>query len=196
MSNQEQLIRTKERVRCLAEVYTAKREVKSMLDLVPQNIWNKIDSTFLEPSCGDGNFIEEILIRKLNTIKITKHFKKKQNHIEFDFLITISSIYGVDICPENIERCKNRVLNLVLDFYSNTLNTLKPTEKFIELLNFIINKNFICGDTINHPNKIFIYEWKRPVNFGFKPKIFSLNSLSEENPKPFKEEKIIFYMDL
>lgn len=84
----EQLIKSKERVRDLAEVYTAEREVRAMLDLVPEFSLNQ---TFLEPACGNGNFLIEILRRKLQAhaatrpyvdfhAKLTHHFHRILTH--------------------------------------------------------------------------------------------------------------------
>lgn len=57
-------IKSRKRVKDFAEVYTNEREVKAMCDLIPTEIWDNIESTFLEPACGNGNFLVEILARK------------------------------------------------------------------------------------------------------------------------------------
>ena len=186
----EVLIRSKERVKKLAEVYTAKKEVNAMLDLIPKETWDKIDSTFLEPSCGDGNFIEAIIIKKLEYLKKPKQIKKNQIQLEFDILTTISSVYGIDICEENVERCKSRILNLIQSYYSNHFKTINPTIQFEKLLAEIINVNYIAGDTLNESHNIFIVQWERPVNLFFRKKYFRLSELSNSNPKPYKQEKL------
>lgn len=185
----EVLIRSKERVKKLAEVYTAKKEVDAMLNLIPKETWDKIDSTFLEPSCGDGNFIEAIIIKKLEYLKKPKQIKKNQIQLEFDILTTISSVYGIDICAENVERCKARILNLIQSYYSNNFNTINPTIQFKKLLAEIINVNYIVGDTLNESHNIFIVQWERPVNLFFRKNYFRLSELSNPNPKPYKQEK-------
>ena len=63
------LVKSCERVRDLGEVFTPARVVKSMCNLIPKDIWDHVDTTFLEPSCGTGNFLAEILQRKLNNTK-------------------------------------------------------------------------------------------------------------------------------
>lgn len=89
-------VKSKERVADHGEVFTAEREVNAMLDLVKHETEN-IESTFLEPACGDGNFLAEILRRKLAVVK--KKYKKNPDEYEFWSVIALSSIYGVgSIC--------------------------------------------------------------------------------------------------
>lgn len=191
MIKKEKLIKSKERVKQLAEVFTAEKEVNAMLNLLPTHVWEKIDSTFLEPSCGDGNFIEAIVSKKLKSIKKPKQIKKNQCRLEYQILTTVSSVYGIDICPENIKECKKRVENLIKSFYSNNFNTITPSEDFKIFLNEIIDNNYIQGDTLNHPEKIIIVKWDRPVDFYFKKIMFKLSDLQNNNCKPYKQEKII-----
>ena len=61
----EKQIKSRKRVKEFAEVFNAEREVKAMCDLIPSETWEDITSTFLEPSCGTGNFLAEIYYRKL-----------------------------------------------------------------------------------------------------------------------------------
>ena len=78
-------VKSKQRVAEHGEVFTAEREVKAMCDLVSQEC-DRIDSRFLEPACGNGNFLAEILTRKLATVK--KLYKKKEsNCINYNILI-------------------------------------------------------------------------------------------------------------
>lgn len=91
-------IKTKDRVRELGEVFTNEREVNAMLDLIPNLT---IDMTFLEPTCGNGQFVVEILRRKFDLCK------KKS-----DYIIALKSVYAIDIMQDNIEECKQRVLDL------------------------------------------------------------------------------------
>ena len=193
LNNKELLIRSKDRVKNLAEVYTAKREVQAMLNLIPSDIWNKIDSTFLEPACGDGNFVEAIILKKLEAIKQPKQIRKNQNIIEYNILTALSSVYGVDICSENIQRCKERIINCIKSFYSNNYNTLNSTFQFENILNEIVNSNYIEGDTLNEADKILIVQWERPIQFYFKKNIYKLGDLSKDNCKPIKQEKMIAY---
>lgn len=116
----EQLIKSKERVRDLAEVYTAEREVRAMLDLVPEF---SLKQTFLEPACGNGNFLIEILRRKLQAHPLTRpYFERdaegrlssfpkngKAEEVVLLAIQAVSTIYGFDICPNNIAETQARL---------------------------------------------------------------------------------------
>lgn len=99
--------KTKDRVRKLGEVFTHSREVNDMLDLIP-NI--TIEMTFLEPTCGNGQFVIEILKRKFDLCKTKK-----------DFITALKSVYAIDIMSDNVEECKNRVKELY-NFYGQKEN--------------------------------------------------------------------------
>ncbi len=108
-------VKSKKRVSDHGEVFTSEREVNAMLDLVKQET-ERIDSRFLEPACGSGNFLVEVLRRKLAVVEA----KYKSSQLEFEryAVIAISSIYGVDILKDNVEECRERLF-LIID----TLNT-------------------------------------------------------------------------
>ena len=103
---QEKQIKSKERVRERGEVFTAAREVNAMLDLVKDETEN-IDSTFLEPACGDGNFLDEVLRRKLAVCK-KRYGKSAADYEKFSFL-ACTTLYGVDIMADNVARCRERL---------------------------------------------------------------------------------------
>lgn len=95
-------IKSKNRVKEHGEVFTNEREVKAMLDLLPPMT---IEMTFLEPTCGNGQFLEEILKRKFDLCK------KKS-----DFITALQSVYAIDIMADNIQECKDRVKKLYLSY--------------------------------------------------------------------------------
>lgn len=88
------------------EVFTAEREVKAMCDLVKQET-ERIDSRFLEPACGTGNFLTEILARKLSVVK--SEYGRSPLEYEKYSLLAVSSLYGVDIMADNVETCRERL---------------------------------------------------------------------------------------
>src|SRR3954452_2041350 len=92
-------VRTKKRVSDHGEVLTGQREVNAMLDLVKQET-DRIDSRFLEPACGDGNFLIAILERKL--VVVEHRYGKSQLDFERYAVLAVSSIYGIDILPDNV----------------------------------------------------------------------------------------------
>ena len=120
-------VKSKKRVADHGEVFTSEREVNAMLDLVKQET-ERIDSRFLEPACGTGNFLVEILNRKLKIV--TDRYKKSQIEFERNAIIAISSIYGVDILQDNAIECRDRLFEIfdgsILDY---TKLTVKKTVK-------------------------------------------------------------------
>ena len=96
----ENQVKSKQRVADHGEVFTAEREVNAMLDLV-KNETERIDSRFLEPACGDGNFLAEILRRKLAVVK-RKYTKSPADYAK-NAILAVSSMYGVDILRDNVE---------------------------------------------------------------------------------------------
>ena len=99
----EKLIKSKQRVKDFAEVFTPKHIVKDMCDLVPAEMWVNVDTTFLEPACGTGNFLVEILERKF---KLCKDWE--------DGLRALKSIYGIDIQQDNVEETKLRLFDMYI----------------------------------------------------------------------------------
>ena len=109
------IITSRKRVTDHGEVFTSEREVNAMLDLVKQET-ERIDSRFLEPACGDGNFLSEILNRKLKIVE--GRYRKSQNELDKYSLVAITSIYGVELLEDNVERCKERLFKIYLDWYN------------------------------------------------------------------------------
>jgi len=140
----------KNRVAGYGEVFTSEQEVKAMLDLV-YNETQRIDSRFLEPTCGDGNFLAEVLRRKLEVV----NQKYCGNQLEFEryTFLAVSSIYGVDILQDNVEECRRRLLAIVLDIYIRQYQDLSKKE-FQECIEYILFLNIIWGDilTLKEPN--------------------------------------------
>lgn len=101
--------KSKERVRDHGEVFTAEREVKAMCGLVKDET-ERIDSRFLEPACGDGNFLAEILTRKLAVVR--KKYGKSHLDYEKNAVLAASSIYGVDILIDNVIACRERMFGI------------------------------------------------------------------------------------
>lgn len=140
----EKQIKSRQRVADHGEVYTAEREVKAMCDLVSDEC-NRIDSRFLEPACGDGNFLAEILTRKLAAVK--KKYKKSVIDYEKNALLAVSSIYGVDILADNVAACRERLFKIWRKEYKSVVKTAysEDTEKSIR---FILSKNIVCGNAL------------------------------------------------
>ena len=111
----ERQVKSKQRVADHGEVFTAQREVNAMLDLVKQET-ERIDSRFLEPACGDGNFLAEILRRKLEAVEA--RYKKSAADYEKYAVMAATSIYGVDILQDNVEECRRRLFAIWDEAYA------------------------------------------------------------------------------
>jgi hypothetical protein len=140
----ENLVNSRERVIDHGEVYTAKREVNAMLDLVKQET-ERIDSRFLEPACGMGNFLIEILKRKLDVVE--GRYKRSQVEFERYSFVAVSSIYGIDILEDNVIGCRERLLDYFWTRYSGIYKT-KIREELKKTLKFVLEKNIIWGDAL------------------------------------------------
>ena len=100
---------SKKRVADHGEVLTGTREVNAMLDLVKQET-ERIDSRFLEPACGNGNFLAPILERKLAAVE--KRYGKSQLDFERYAVLAVSSVYGIDILSDNVSQCRERLFGV------------------------------------------------------------------------------------
>lgn len=137
-------VKSKQRIRDHGEVFTAEREVKAMCDLVKDET-ERIDSRFLEPACGNGNFLVEILKRKLSTVK--KLYKSNTYDYERYSVLATTSIYGVDILADNAEECRKRLFDLWDKEYKNVCKKTAndETRKSIQ---YIFSKNILCGNAL------------------------------------------------
>ena len=144
MARKKSQIKSKKRVSDFGEVFTAEREVKAMCDLIPTDVWENIESTFLEPSCGNGNFLVEILARKYGYCKSSE-----------DGLKALNSITAIDIQSDNCQECRERLLKqFVLYFPSATEDSKSKAET-------ILQKNIICGDSLK-----IMEEWRKENEGG------------------------------
>ena len=167
-------IKSKIRVADHGEVFTADKEINAMLDLVKQETEN-IESTFLEPACGSGNFLVEILARKLNSVK--KRYKKNQLEYERYTFIAVSSIYGIELLKDNTKNCRERLFDIFNNQYSHLFKK-NCKEGLRKSILFVLEKNIICGDalTLNtaheNPSPIIFSQWSSLGNNKIKRKDF------------------------
>lgn len=148
MNNNEQnkaQTKSKERVRQHGEVFTAEREVKAMCDLVKDET-ERIDSRFLEPACGDGNFLAEILSRKLAVVK--RKYGKSHLDYEKNAVLAASSIYGVDILIDNVIACRERMFS-IWDKEYRAVCKKDCNDQTREAVKFILSRNIVCGNALS-----------------------------------------------
>lgn len=137
-------IKSKERVAERGEVFTAEREVNAMLDLVASECLRP-DSRFLEPACGDGNFLVAILRRKLT--ELHRKYKKSSRDYEKMAIIAIGSLYGVDIMNDNVVACRERLFSIWNEEYTAHCST-DAADEAREAARFIIGRNIINGNAL------------------------------------------------
>jgi hypothetical protein len=175
-------VKSKKRVADHGEVFTNEREVNAMLDLVKQET-ERIESTFLEPACGDGNFLAEVLKRKLNVV--TDRYKKSQFEWERYSVIAISSIYGVDILEDNAQECRERLFNIFNEYYIKSFKQ-ECKEECRKSVKYLLQRNILWGDALDFTNPItkqpiIFSEWK-PINGTMiKRKDFMFQFLVEQS---------------
>lgn len=147
----EQLIKSKKRVKIHGEVFTPSWMVQEMLNApgIKESCEN-ISTTFLEPSAGDGNFLQAILERKLRAVVNQyneKNWKTKS-------LIALSSIYGIEFLEDNLEVARSRMFLYYLDWYEQTFgNKLTSKNDIYKSAHYLIYKNIVRGNTLTqkHP---------------------------------------------
>ena len=144
----EKQVTSKKRVADHGEVFTNKREVNAMLDLVKQET-ERIDSRFLEPACGDGNFLAEILNRKLTVVK--KKYKKSPLDYEKNAVLAATSIYGVDLLQDNVEACRKRMF-AIWDKQYTAVCKQEVNQDCRAAVRFIFSRNIVCGNALSLKN--------------------------------------------
>jgi hypothetical protein len=179
MNEGEKQVISKDRVTNHGEVFTNKREVNAMLDLVKQET-ERIDSRFLEPTCGTGNFLVEILERKLKVVEA--RYKKSQLEYERNAITSISSIYGVDILEDNVQACRDRLLGIFTKYYIHHYKK-DFNEEFLLSAEYILSKNIIWGDALSmktiEGKPITFSEWSAVKGSMLKRRDYQLDKLLE-----------------
>lgn len=137
-------IKSKERVAAHGEVFTSEREVNAMLDLV-ENECLRPDSRFLEPACGDGNFLSAILKRKLSELR--RKYKKSPRDYEKLAIVAIGSLYGVDIMNDNVEACRERLFSIWDKEYTDHCKD-EASDETRQAAKFIISRNIVNGNAL------------------------------------------------
>lgn len=144
-SSENKQIKSKKRVAEHGEVFTAEREVKAMCNLVKDET-ERLDSRFLEPACGDGNFLVEILSRKLAVLK--KQYKKSPSDYEKYSVVAVGSIYGVELLQDNAERCRHRLFEIWNKEYTAVCKK-ECSDEFREVIKFLFKKNILQGNALS-----------------------------------------------
>lgn len=148
--NKNKQVKSKKRVADHGEVFTNEHEVNAMLDLVKHET-ERIESRFLEPACGNGNFLAEVLRRKLNVVD--QRYGKSQYDWERYAVIAVSSIYGVEILEDNAKECRERLFKIFNERYS-ALFKEKCKEECKLSIRFLLSRNILWGDALDFTNPV------------------------------------------
>lgn len=189
-------IKSRERVKEKGEVFTNEREVKAMCDLVSHEC-DRIDSRFLEPACGEGNFLVEILQRKLDRCK--KLYKNNPYDFERYSVLAISSLYGVDLMNDNIDACCKRLYE-IWDKEYKTICKKSCNDKTRSAVKFILSQNILCGNALtlmcvdenqqDTETPIIFPEWSLIMGTKLKRRDFRLDVLLKANDKQQKQASL------
>lgn len=162
-----------------------------MIDLVGQEA-DRIDSRFLEPACGDGNFLIEVLRRKLNVVRT--RYAKNQEEYERNSVIAITSIYGVELLEDNTIECRHRLFEVWNKEYSSVCGSF-ANDECRESVKFILKKNILNGDALSlkqsNGEPIIFAEWSAVNGSLLKRRDFRLDEMLEGH----QEQLSIFMSD-
>jgi hypothetical protein len=177
-------VKSKQRVKDHGEVFTPDFIVNDMLDLV-KNETERIESRFLEPACGDGNFLAPILERKLEVVK--KKYKSSQVEFERNTILAVSSIYGVELLQDNVALCIERLYKIIDDIYSK-LYKGKCNSDFRKSVRFVLSRNILQGNaldlkTSDGKEHIVFSEWSLANGSSIKRRDFEYRELADFDPK-------------
>lgn len=177
----------RQRVIDYGEVFTPPGLVNDMLDLVAHEC-ERVESRFLEPACGDGNFLAEVLRRNFRTVD-KRHSRDRQKW-ERDAILAVSSLYGIDLLADNVAACRNRLLDIIRAAHAEKFSEPLP-EAAVRSVAYILAKNVLQGDALSlrtvDDAPIVFPEWS-PVNGAqLKRRDFSYDNLlyhSEVSSRP------------
>lgn len=172
-------IKSKKRVADHGEVFTGEREVNAMLDLVKQET-ERIESRFLEPACGNGNFLTEILRRKIEVVR--NRYKGNRTDCEKYLIVAVSSIYGVDILKDNVDECRKRLYEQWNEAYTS-LCKKEARDECRDAAAYILGKNILCGDALtmlkDDGTPIIFAQWDLVVGTKLKRRDYRLDELMQ-----------------
>lgn len=151
----ESLVKSRQRVSDHGEVFTPSWMVEEMLDLVSEEA-SRIDSRFLEPACGSGNFLKQVLKRKLTTA--FSRFGKSNFELQHHSLLALMSIYGIELLEDNAEECRKTMLEV----FADALDISASTDVYVAAKR-VLETNIVLGDALTmldeNSKSITFAEW-------------------------------------
>ena len=180
------LIRSKQRVADHGEVFTPPWMVEAMLDLVKDES-ERIDSRFLEPACGSGNFLVQVLQRKLAAVELK--FGKSDFEKQHYALLALMCIYGIELLPDNIAECRANMLEILADYLA-----LGESDELYRAAFYVLSQNLVHGDALtmrtSDSQPITFAEWGYLGKGKFQRRDFRLDSLAQRSA--FDEQDGLF----
>ena len=174
-SGTERLVKSKKRVADHGEVFTPDWLVEAMLDLVKDES-ERIDSRLLEPACGDGNFLVQVLRRKLAAVELKygrSDFERRQYA-----LLSVMCIYGIELLTDNIAECRANVLQVLAEYLN-----LDESDELFRAAFYVLSQNLVHGDALtirSHDGQAITFaEWGYLGKGKFQRRDFRLDTLTE-----------------
>jgi hypothetical protein len=171
------LVKSKQRVADHGEVFTPAWMVEAMLDLVKDET-QRIDSRFLEPACGSGNFLAQVLRRKLAAVELKYgKFSFERRHYA---LLALMCIYGIELLPDNIAECRANLLEV----FANSLN-LDEADDLYRAASHVLSLNLVHGDALtmkrSDGSPITFAEWGYLGKGKFQRRDFRFDTLTHSS---------------
>ena len=180
------LVRSRQRVADHGEVFTPEWMVEAMLDLVKEET-ERIDSRFLEPACGSGNFLVQVLRRKLAAVELK--FGKSEFERGHYALFGLMCIYGVELLPDNIAECRANLLETFAEYLK-----LDESDDLCRAAAYVLSQNLIHGDALtmltSTGEPITFAEWGYLGKGKFQRRDFRYDTLTQS--AAFSEEGTLF----
>ena len=171
------LVKSKQRVADHGEVFTPTWMVEAMLDLVKDET-ERIDSRFLEPACGNGNFLVKILRRKIAAVELK--YGKSDFERRHYALLALMCIYGIELLTDNIDECRTNLLAI----FAENLN-LTPSDDLYRAAFYVLSQNLVHGDALTmraHSNlPITFAEWGYLGKGRFQRRDFRYDTLTQSS---------------
>ena len=173
----KELIKSKQRVADHGEVFTPAWLIEAMLDLVKSET-SRIESRFLEPACGNGNFLVRVLERKFAAVALK--FGRSDFNRRHYALLALMCTYGIELLEDNITECRANMLDVLVDFLK-----IKETDDFYRAASYILSLNLVHGDSLEmrkyNGEAITFAEWEYLGKGIFQRRDFRLDVLAQSS---------------
>lgn len=132
MTTADPIQRSEERIRSTGEIFTPPALVDEILNQLPKELFEDPTKTFLDPSCGDGNFLVQVVRFKIHNGSTVQQ--------------ALETTYGVELMPDNVQHCKERLLAIANDFDDEIFGIAEAKKKY----GHIVDNNIVCADALEY----------------------------------------------